>query len=195
MRLVVTGTPGTGKTTIAQRLAEALRLKYVNLNEELIKRGVCRYNPDIASYEIVDIEKAESIIDNIIISHENAVFDTLIIELVNPNLIDWVIVLRLNPYYLFDRLKRERKWRGKKLCENVLAEILDYFLIEAIGSVGKGKVIEIDTTGKSIDEVLHEIIYCINTKKSQCGIVDWLSLVDPEFLIKLDLCRDGKLDL
>ena len=195
MRIIVTGTPGTGKTTIARKLADKLNLVYINLNEELIRRGVCKYNPDIASYEITNVEQAERILDELMASYRDAVFDTLLIELVNPDLVDWVIVLRLDPYELFNRLKRERKWSGRKLCENVLAEILDYFLIKAVENVGNDKIVEIDTTGKSPEDVVQEIIQHVHSRTPQCGIVDWLGKVDPEFLIQLDLCREGKVKL
>ncbi len=195
MRLVVTGTPGTGKTTIASRLAEMLNLRYVNLNRELVKSGACRYNPEIFSYEVIDVEHAEKLVREILLENDNSVFDTLLVELIDPSLIDWVIVLRLNPYILYRRLREERGWRGRKLCENVLAEILDYSLVKAIESVGEDKVIEVDTTGKSVEEVIREILEKMSSCSPSHGVVDWLSVVDPEFLLKLDLCREGEDEL
>ncbi len=197
LRLVITGTPGVGKTTIAKELAARLGLEYVNLNEELIRRGVCKYNPELSTYEITDVDKAVQILDTVVESYARAVFDTLLVELLNPDLIDLVIVLRLDPRVLYRRLRNERGWVGQKLCENVLAEILDYFLIKSVENFGEDNVLEIDTTGKSIEDVINEILNFLegrnNEKREEkrVGIVSWLDKVDPSFLVCLDMCREG----
>ncbi|HDH07219.1 MAG TPA: AAA family ATPase, partial [Thermoproteales archaeon] len=40
MKILVTGTPGVGKTTIARRLAQLLKLEYINVNEIAKKYSV-----------------------------------------------------------------------------------------------------------------------------------------------------------
>ncbi len=195
LRIVVTGTPGVGKTTIAKELAARLGLEYVNLNEELIKSGVCRYNSELATYEITNIDEAVNILDSIVESHSRAVFDTLLVELLNPDLVDLVVVLRLDPLELYRRLRSRRGWTGRKLCENVLAEILDYFLIRAVENFGEDSVLEIDTTGRTIEDVVNEIVRFLevkdNRRERRVGIVSWLEKVSPDFLVCLDMCREG----
>ncbi len=192
MRILITGTPGTGKTCIGLELSRRLNYEYINLNEILVRSGVCKYNPDIDTHEIADTDRAIEIIDSVL-SRDDIVVDTLVISLIKPEDIDKVVVLRLNPKILLERL-RLRGWRGRKLCENVLAEILDYFLVESINIFGEDKVIEIDTSNKSINEVVNEIIKLLSSSRPRLGAVSWLSSVDSDFLVKLDMCREGLID-
>ena len=193
MKIIITGTPGTGKTSVAKRLSEKLGYEYVNLNDILIRSGVCVYNPELETHEISNIDKAIEIIDDVT-SRDNIVIDTLVVSLINPEYIDKVVVLRLDPYILLERLK-SRGWRGRKLCENVMAEILDYFLIECVENFGNDKIIEIDTTNRDVENIVDEIIQMLNKNCSRVGVVSWLSKIDPDFLLRLDMCREGVVDI
>ena len=193
MRVIVTGTPGTGKTTVGKRLSEILNYVYVNLNEELIRRGACTYNPILDTYEVMDREIAERIADEVIEISRNLVIDTIALSVIDPDKVDLVIVLRLHPLELFKRLKYTKMWKGTKLCSNVMAEVLDYFLIEAVDCFGEEKVAEVDTTGKSVEKVVDECLSIIYGKKERRrGIVSWLSLLDPDVVARLDMCARGE---
>ena len=41
--VIVTGTPGTGKTTLAKKLAKELNYKYVDVNKIIKKEGLCAH--------------------------------------------------------------------------------------------------------------------------------------------------------
>ncbi|NPB00820.1 MAG: AAA family ATPase [Crenarchaeota archaeon] len=194
MRIIITGTPGTGKTTVSKIIARELNHDYVNLNEELVKRGVCRYNEKLDTHEIVNREEAEKIADEVL-DRSNIIVDTIALSIIDPDKVDIVVVLRLHPLELFRRLRCDKQWRGMKLCSNVMAEVLDYFLIEAIECFGETKIAEIDTTGKSVEEVVRECLDVIHGKRDRrIGIVSWLSALDPDVLVRLDLCARGELD-
>jgi adenylate kinase len=75
----------------------------------------------------------------------------------------------------------EKGFRGAKVKENLAAEILDVCLSEAIENAGTEKVCELDTTDKTPDTVVTEIMSILKTKR-RCltGIVDWLGQLEME---------------
>ena len=73
-------------------------------------------------------------------------------------------------------------FEGAKLWENLSAEILDVCLIEAV-QMQPGKVCELDVTGKTVEEVVNEILDVLERgKKCFSGIVDWLGMLEREGL-------------
>ena len=83
----------------------------------------------------------------------------------------WQIVIStehiVDPLILAKRLEK-RGYKPKKVLENVQAEILDVCLCES-----KGKVYEIDTTNRDVEDIVNEIIEAIKHKKERKGIVNW----------------------
>jgi broad-specificity NMP kinase len=71
-------------------------------------------------------------------------------------------------------------YAGTKMWENLSAEILDVCLIEAMQSQ-QGKVCELDITGKTVEEIISEIMDVLDKgKKCYSGIVDWLGMLEKE---------------
>lgn len=149
MKIALTGTPGTGKTMVA----ELLRKKgyAVEKFDEIGKDYIIGYDRK-RGCNIVDVEGVDKFFRK---KKEKGV---LFIEghLSHLLSVDVVIVLRCNPYKLEEGLK-EKGWNRRKIMENVEAEALDIILCQACNIHGEEKVYEIDTTGKKIDEVLKEI--------------------------------------
>ena len=162
MKIALTGTPGTGKSTVA-RLVDG-RFKVVDLNA-LIKDG---YNlgadPERGSL-IADLDRLAGYVrrlrgDCLIEGHVSHFLPA-----------DVVIVLRTAPAVLRQRLK-ERGWGPAKIAENVEAEALDVILVEALEL--NGRVYEIDATGLTPDQVaaaVREI--AAGTDKYKPGSVDF----------------------
>ena len=96
---------------------------------------------------------------------------------------DVVIVLRAYPPELEMRLKT-RGYSEEKIKENIEAEALDVILVEAFEWCKK--VFEINTTGKSIEEVGQDIEKIIDNilngneeelSEYKPGSIDWIDLV------------------
>lgn len=139
MKTALTGTPGTGKTTISKMLRDGYGLKVVDLNEVI---RTCRYYvgwDENRNCRVVDLEalRAHPFSDGLVleghISHHLPV--------------DRVIVLRTDPAVLRGRLLK-KGFSENKVRENVEAEILDVILVEALGLHGNN-VYEVDSTGTS----------------------------------------------
>ncbi len=175
MAIVVAGTPGVGKTTVARRLAESLGAKYLNLAEVVVAEGLyIGYDADYASY-VVDIERCRSYLDRVLSCRE--VVDTHVVEALPPRRVRLAVVLRLDPLRLKERLWK-RGYKGRKLRENVEAEVLGLVSAEAAELFGRNRVCEVDVSSRSVEEVVELLLRLEKAgkvpKDYEVGSVDWL---------------------
>ncbi|RLF21186.1 MAG: hypothetical protein DRN15_07010 [Thermoprotei archaeon] len=178
--LIVTGTPGTGKTLIAKKLASILGLRYLNLLDYILERGLAeRYDEERKSWE-VDTEKVRRFLHSDITTTRNIIVDSLIPDILFNDDVDFVIVLRTDPLVLAKRLIA-RGWSLEKIIENVEAELIGVCLSEALDWYDEEKVIEIDTTEGTPSDICHDIAGLIRRKVvRRQGWIDWtLKYPDP----------------
>ncbi len=154
MRIGITGTPGTGKTTVAEKLDREV----ISVKEFAKERGL---GEEKDLFEI-DVEAVKNELP------ENCWVEG---HLAHKVAVDYCIVLRTRPDILEDRLK-ERGYSDEKIKENVDAEKMDLILSEAFE---KCKIYEIDTTKKSVDETVEEIKEAVENKESKYAVCDWSS--------------------
>lgn len=154
MRIGITGTPGTGKTTVAKTLD-----KNVISIKEFAKENGLGEHKDIFE---VDIEAVNDQLP------KNCWIEG---HLAHKMDLDYCIVLRTRPDLLKERLNG-RDYSEEKVSENVDAEKMDLILSEAFEN---SKVYEIDTTHKSVEEVVDEIEEAVKEKKERYAICDWSS--------------------
>jgi len=141
--ITVTGTPGTGKTTVS----EALDLPVIHLTEFVKERGLGEQKDEFE----VDIDSMVQALDE-----ETEEYDGVVIEghLAHYYQSDICFVLRCNPEVLDERLE-ERDYSESKVRENLESEALDIVLAQAVEH--QETVVEIDTTDMSTEEVVEEI--------------------------------------
>nr|4CVN_A Chain A, Putative Adenylate Kinase [Pyrococcus abyssi GE5]4CVN_B Chain B, Putative Adenylate Kinase [Pyrococcus abyssi GE5]4CVN_C Chain C, Putative Adenylate Kinase [Pyrococcus abyssi GE5]4CVN_D Chain D, Putative Adenylate Kinase [Pyrococcus abyssi GE5]4CW7_A Chain A, PUTATIVE ADENYLATE KINASE [Pyrococcus abyssi GE5]4CW7_C Chain C, PUTATIVE ADENYLATE KINASE [Pyrococcus abyssi GE5]4CW7_E Chain E, PUTATIVE ADENYLATE KINASE [Pyrococcus abyssi GE5]4CW7_G Chain G, PUTATIVE ADENYLATE KINASE [Py len=169
MLIAITGTPGVGKTTIAKLLAEKLGYEYVNLRDFALEKGCGR---EVDGEVEVEIDELAYFVEKEL-KDRNVVLDGHLSHLMP---VDLVVVLRAHPRIIGERL-RERGYSKEKIGENVEAELVDAILIEAIDE--HENVIEVDTTNKTPEEIVEEIIGLIKSGvKRRVGIVDWSEVYD-----------------
>ncbi|HTY89858.1 MAG TPA: adenylate kinase family protein [Methanocella sp.] len=134
MKIALTGTPGTGKSTIADTIDEGFRVVHVN---ELIKNGYSLGMDEERDCLIADLPRLSKYV--------RSLKGDVILEGHTSHLLpaDTIIVLRASPAALRERLKN-RGWSEAKIKENIEAEALDLILVEALDT--HKKVYEIDTT-------------------------------------------------
>ncbi len=168
MLIALTGTPGVGKSTVAEILRKrGYRVLHLN---ELAERFNCVIDEE-DDCKVVDVDKLAKEV-------RKAVRGLTIVEghlshLLNPDL---AIVLRCNPLLLKERLER-RGWKEEKILENVEAELIDVILVEALDNVEE--VYEIDTTNLTPEEVANAVEEILKgeSEKYKPGKIDWLSEV------------------
>ncbi|MDH5815824.1 MAG: adenylate kinase family protein [Candidatus Nezhaarchaeota archaeon] len=182
-RVLITGTPSVGKTTIAKEVAKTLNYYYVDVAKVIIERQMyVEVDSERGSF-IVDVGKARRFFSSLLKKLNNAVLDTHIVELFPKRLIDKVIVLRVHPLLI---LKRgvERGWSLKKSLENAQAELLGVCFFDSLSFYGKKKVWQVNCTCRPIEQVVSEVLSILEGKRRGEDI-DWLK----------ELEREGKLDL
>jgi len=164
----ISGTPGTGKSAIA---------------EELEKRGYLVVHATETAREFIieaDNERETGIIDEEAwIASFNAVDGFVEGHLAHLLPCDLVIVLRCRPDILKSRLVK-RGYRGEKIRENVEAEALDVVLVETLEIHPPGNILEIDTTSAVIPSCVEHIEQFIRREiPSSYGKNDWSDYLEP----------------
>lgn len=130
--ILITGTPGTGKTTLCSELANRVAdLEWINI-AELAKANNC-YEAYDEQYDcaILDEEKVmDEMEDRMSEPFGGKIVDYHGCDFFPKRWFDVVFVLRTNTKLLYDRLVH-RGYEGKKLEDNVQCEIFQVLLDEA----------------------------------------------------------------
>ncbi|APE95379.1 adenylate kinase family protein [Halodesulfurarchaeum formicicum] len=164
MRVAVTGTPGTGKTTATKRVETDLDI--VHLNEVIRTEGLHDGTDDdrgslLADFDAID-EYLAGKTDLLVESHLAHHFDA-----------ERVVVLRCDPETLEERL-RERGESSASARENAESEALDVILSEAVTAHGENAVYEIETTHQTPEETARAIEAVIaGDREPSAGTVDY----------------------
>ncbi|OLD11579.1 MAG: hypothetical protein AUI50_06485 [Crenarchaeota archaeon 13_1_40CM_2_52_14] len=178
--ILITGTPGVGKTVLARNLSRKSGFKLVELGNLVRKeRLYTRFDKARKTY-VVDEGKLRKRLEALSRSSERIVLPTHLIGRFLPKAsVKLALVLRLDPLVLYKRL-RARGWTRRKAWENTEAEILDVCLQESRFLFGPRKVYEIDTTRKSAGAVYWEAMQALSTGRvRRSGVVNWLARYDP----------------
>ena len=162
MRIALTGTPGTGKTTVAALLP----YRVIDLNV-LVKGGLnLGTDPERGCLE-ADMDGIEQKL-----AEMNTDELTVLEGHFAHYFADEAIVLRLAPSELKKRLEA-RGYSSKKIQENLESEALDVILVEAVEFCRR--VSEINTTARSPQEVADLVLRVVRKEIDlEPGQVDWL---------------------
>jgi adenylate kinase len=163
MRLIITGTPGTGKSTISGILSERTGIPLVRVAD------VVRKKMRLGPRHEVDIKRLASHLRFLRSEKDFIVEGHLACELRLPA--DHVIVLRTEPRVLRKRMEM-RGYGKKKIEENLMAEMLDYCTQRATKEYGIIPL-ELDTTRKSPSACANKILVAIKQKKKKIDSVDY----------------------
>jgi len=170
MSIVITGNPGVGKHTISEEIAEKLELSILDINSIAKDAGLFEKNKD--TYD-VDTVKLEKILEQKI-SEKKIIVGHLAPYVLDKNKVKIVIVLRRDPYDLISVYK-ERRYTDEKSKENLGSEVLGIIAHDTISKFQE-KAFQINTSGKSIREVVEKVMTLISSNEGN-EEVDWLDLI------------------
>ncbi len=147
MIIAITGTPGVGKSAVANILAKRLKAEILDLEEIARKRKIIIEYDVHSNSMVIDEFKISEAIRKEIEKGKDYIVPSHLSHFIKPKLISFLIILRANPNIIEKRLK-ERKYNPTKIAENVMCEFLDACLIESLEFGHKKHLHEIDTSKK-----------------------------------------------
>jgi adenylate kinase len=173
MNVSLTGTPGTGKTSVSRILLKN-KINILDLNKIISEKNFIFGIDKDRNTKIIDIEILNKYIHNNFNNNKLLIIEGHLSHLLDS--IDKVILLRCHPRELKERLIK-RNYNKKKINENIESEILDIILCECLSKYSKRNIFEIDTTGLTIENIGNKIINIIKNnfkdKKYSIGRIDW----------------------
>ncbi len=179
--IVITGTPGVGKSNVARSLAKRLNYSHLDISGIVERERLYKAIDKKRETLIADKKRLATRLRQLFGERARGfVVSTHYLDSLIPSrMVVLACVLRLDPTLLRRRLVR-RGWARNKIAENVEAEVVGVCLVEAIDQYGPSRTCEIDSSHKSKERVIKEILGLItsNTKgrvKGKVGVVDWLA--------------------
>ncbi|MDY6958463.1 MAG: adenylate kinase family protein [Halobacteriota archaeon] len=152
MIVAISGTPGTGKTTVSKLLENEYLVVHIN---ELVEREEFNIGLDEErSCLIADTDKLTEYIQSLHKDFEEGkvlIIESHLSHLLGPDL---TIVFKTDTSVLIDRLKA-KGFGKRKIDENIEAEIMDVILVEATEACKEVRVI--DTTNRPPEHVYESV--------------------------------------
>ena len=144
--VLVTGTPGTGKTSTCELVADMMKLKHVNVGKLVEEEQLFEGMDPVFGSMIIDEERLLDRLEDIL-AFGGCVVDHHGCDLFPERWFDAVIVLTCDNTLLYDRLQ-ERGYTQQKVEENVECEIMNVIVQEARDSYKENivHVMESETT-------------------------------------------------
>ncbi|KAI5190020.1 adenylate kinase [Nematocida minor] len=164
-KILVTGTPGVGKTTLSKHMKKVLGCKMISLSDLIEKKKL--YSNRCAKYDTLeyDPEKVEKYLRKKLKKGESYIFDTHDPESVSFIRFDAIIVLSADTYVLSERYDK-RGYNKIKADENIQVEIMEVIYNEVIENICEDSeeidsIIRIETVkdrkSKPVEEIYKEI--------------------------------------
>ncbi|CAG8437487.1 9766_t:CDS:10 [Scutellospora calospora] len=141
--ILITGTPGTGKTTLSQLASDLTGLLHINVGDLVKEKSLHQgFDQEFQSWILDDDKLIDELEETL--SNGGNIVDFHSCEVFPERWFDLILVLRTDNTTLYDRLK-ERGYSAKKITENIDSEIFQVILEEARESYSAGIVVELQS--------------------------------------------------
>jgi adenylate kinase len=156
--ILVSGTPGVGKTTMCKKLCQSVKiLKLINIGDFAKEHGCLdEWDDELQCHELNEDKVVDELED--IMTEGGVVVDHHATDFFPERWFDIVFVLRTDNTILYDRLT-SRGYEGKKLENNIDCEIFQTILDESKESYKEEIVHELSSNNDSdIDSNVQRIV-------------------------------------
>jgi adenylate kinase len=153
MKLMITGSPGTGKTTLAKKIAKELNLEYYNEKDFALKHGLGEFNEE--NELEIPLKEFEKEANKELKEKENIVFEGHVICECKLD-IDLILLITVDPETLELRLE-QRNYSMEKVMNNVFCEGINYCKKQLKRLYNTKKIIEINSLASEEETFLFAI--------------------------------------
>jgi len=147
--VLITGTPGTGKTSLSEQVAEALSMKHVDVGALIKEKNLHDGKDTEFDAFILNEDKVCDELEDTMMQGNNIV-DFHTCDFFPERWFDMVVVLRTDNEVLYPRLE-SRGYAPNKLSENIECEILQVVLDQAMESYKPEIVLEL--TSNTVEDM------------------------------------------
>ncbi len=163
--ILVTGVPGSGKTSLSKLLAERLGLKVIHVTELIkekklftdVERDACG-DP----LYVVDMEALEEYVNSL---RGEWIIEGVVVDFVPSEKTRKVIYLYASVSSLYNRM-RAKGYCEKKICDNLEAELVGSYLNILVEKYGEK--VNCLSTDDELERVVQRALSIVNCGRSPC---------------------------
>ena len=185
MKIVITGTPGVGKHTVAESLSIVMgNIPILDINGIILSENLLTTSSENDKDKEVDIQKSYEFLTLLLSKDEfqnSIIVGHLAPYVINSQSVDFVVILRRSPYEL-KKIYQERCYSDSKTKDDINAEILGILSYDASKNFEFSKLSEWENSSNLSPSSVAQSIYdmCFDAKLRSFGLIDWISLIQSD---------------
>jgi len=154
MRIIITGSPGTGKTSAAKVLAKKMRCRVVNEKDFALEKGIGKWD-EKAKELVIPLPQFAKALNELLEKEKNIIIEGHLLCELKLNA-DFAVLIKVQPEELEQRL-RKRGYSEEKVQDNVFCEANDYCQKALQRNFSNEKLLAVQS-GKNLKETLDKIV-------------------------------------